>query len=65
MRPLPARLSFEGGATLPYTGMAAWNMLVTAGGHMVHMVGTWSAHGAHGGHVGHRGTKSLEVELPI
>jgi len=32
VRPLPARLSFEGGATLPYTGMAAWNMLVTAGG---------------------------------
>ena len=31
MRSLPAPLSFEGGATLPYCGMLAWDMLVTAG----------------------------------
>jgi len=32
VRPLPHSLSFEGGATLPYCGMLAWDMLVTAGG---------------------------------
>ena len=31
VRPLPAPLSFEGGATLPYVGMVAWDMLVTLG----------------------------------
>ena len=31
VRSLPAPLSFEGGATLPYCGMLAWDMLVTAG----------------------------------
>ena len=31
VRLLPQPLSFEGGATLPYCGMLAWDMLVTAG----------------------------------
>lgn len=32
VRRLPASVSFEGGATLPYSGMVAWDMLVTCGG---------------------------------
>ena len=32
VRLLPASVSFEGGATLPYSGMVAWDMLVTCGG---------------------------------
>ena len=32
VRLLPSSVSFEGGATLPYSGMVAWDMLVTCGG---------------------------------
>ena len=32
VRPLPACVTFEGGATLPYSGMVSWDMLVTCGG---------------------------------
>jgi len=32
VRPLPASLSFEGGATLPHAGLVAWDLLVTSAG---------------------------------
>jgi len=32
IRPLPKSLTFESGATLPYTGLVAWDLLVTSGG---------------------------------
>ena len=31
VRPLPVSVSFEGGATLPYSGLVAWDLLVTLG----------------------------------
>ena len=32
VRRLPDSLTFEGGATLPYSGMVVWDLLVTSGG---------------------------------